>query len=524
MRKVTASAVILTALTGCSHSKAPSSQWSFEVPTNTTANTQQSTSTANGLPQRPSPNSLASLSAKQTGFIGNPASGKMGPAFEQPTVSSALNGSDISGMAAENAVKVSAEGNGGNAVSSLLSSRSTTQSQSYMAPSLRSPLLNYRAPFSRVPFSANNYLPASPNYTSAPASYEALAPVPFTDYQPDAASASPVASPLVASAPSSNSPLPQALAQNSTPELSAPLSASPSVSSAPVALTPAVPMTMATVEESAISQPAASPLATSNAVAPAPVSLDALLQTLPHRNESSTELTNEVNTDEIATDEIATDEIATEPAILSIIRADQQARRATAAPVAERMPALAAPDLAIAEPLTEANSTPSVSPLLEELQPAADSTPLQAVYVPIPETSTMEVPAAFILEAIAALSEEASTAPLSVPSSAQLVPTTAQASLPNRTTNELNNEPTLSALPQLTPETTSRLELASTEAAIPSAQAVLNTQELTPNALLSPDTTVNPAKVMEAYRKGVRSAVGDHRYQSRRYRQRIVWQ
>ncbi|MEL7330061.1 MAG: hypothetical protein AAGJ69_09500 [Cyanobacteria bacterium J06559_1] len=524
MRKVTASAVILTALTGCSHSKAPSSQWSFEVPTNTTANTQQSTSTANGLPQRPSPDSLASLSAKQTGFIGNPASGKMGPAFEQPTVSSALNDSDISGMAAENAVKVSAEGNGGNAVSSLLSSRSTTQSQSYMAPSLRSPLLNYRAPFSRVPFSANNYLPASPNYTSAPASYEALAPVPFTSYQPDAAPASPVASPLVASAPSSNSPLPQALAQNSTPELSAPLSASPSVSSAPVELTPTVPMAMATVEESAISQPAASPLATSNAVAPAPVSLDALLQTLPHRNESSTELTNEVNTDEIATDEIATDEIATEPAILSIIRADQQARRATAAPVAERMPALAAPDLAIAEPLTEANSTPSVSPLLEELQPAADSTPLQAVYVPIPETSTMEVPAAFILEAIAALSEEANTAPLSVPSSAQLVPTPAQASLPNRTTNELNNEPTLSALPQLTPETTSRLELASTEAAIPSAQAALNTQELTPNALLSPDTTVNPAKVMEAYRKGVRSAVGDHRYQSRRYRQRIVWQ
>ena len=32
MRKVTASAVLLTAMTGCAHSKAPTTQWSFEVP------------------------------------------------------------------------------------------------------------------------------------------------------------------------------------------------------------------------------------------------------------------------------------------------------------------------------------------------------------------------------------------------------------------------------------------------------------------------------------------------------------
>ena len=78
MRKVTASAVILTALTGCSQSSIPSTQWSFEVPTDDQASDTTETALA-------SDRSLSVMSEEARSFIEQPTGGRvMGPAFEQP--------------------------------------------------------------------------------------------------------------------------------------------------------------------------------------------------------------------------------------------------------------------------------------------------------------------------------------------------------------------------------------------------------------------------------------------------------
>ena len=557
MRKVTASAVILTALTGCSQSKGPSAQWSFEVPANTTTtSTQKSTFTdstftdstfTDGSPaQRSGPALPASASAQKTSFVGNPTSGKMGPAFEQPMMSAESSGVATLGLTSQKSSgtsgRINANSTVGTIVPSLLSPGATAQTRSYLATSLRSPVaaspvMSYRAPFSRVPFSAQAHIPAAPNYSAASASYEALAPVPFTAPQPDAALVSPATLLLAAPERSENLLLPQVSTQL-TPER---LEASPFLAAAPVTLSETAPTEENVV---AIAQPirAAPNEITPIEIAPAEatsteVKLARLLQTLPHHSEP-TEVTSEPA--EVAnepTDAIGeSTETNSEPAILAIIRADQQARQATSqglpALAAEQMPTLTTHNLATVEPVIETDSTATVSPLLEELQSAVNSAPLQAVYVPIPETSAADRSATFILEAIAALSEEANAAPLSVLSSAQLPPTPAQPALLELTLDA----PEPNALQPGTPTATLvRLESAPTESALTDVQATpeakVSIEDMSIEDMSIEDMSIEPAKVMEAYRKGAYSALEanrlqpSNRIQSRNnYRQRIVWQ
>ena len=81
MRKVTASAVILTALTGCSQSSGiPSSQWSFEVPSEDAMSSPRSELDSESLAN-------LDLSADAQSLVAESASRRtMGPAFEQPAV------------------------------------------------------------------------------------------------------------------------------------------------------------------------------------------------------------------------------------------------------------------------------------------------------------------------------------------------------------------------------------------------------------------------------------------------------
>ncbi|MEL6551903.1 MAG: hypothetical protein AAFQ63_00380 [Cyanobacteria bacterium J06621_11] len=96
MRKVTASAVILTAITGCSQNEAPSAEWSFEPPV-----TSATALTADNSQRQISEQILSSLSPEARKFIEETNAGssstnapnassesvgqaKMGPAFEQP--------------------------------------------------------------------------------------------------------------------------------------------------------------------------------------------------------------------------------------------------------------------------------------------------------------------------------------------------------------------------------------------------------------------------------------------------------
>ncbi|MGB3297929.1 MAG: hypothetical protein WBA76_06640 [Phormidesmis sp.] len=95
MRKVTASAVILTALTGCSQSTGvPSTQWSFKVPS-----AEGITGSQVGLPEGSS--SVVSIRSVGDQVGGEATIGRqMGPAFEQPeadTVSAKLSTTHQSG-------------------------------------------------------------------------------------------------------------------------------------------------------------------------------------------------------------------------------------------------------------------------------------------------------------------------------------------------------------------------------------------------------------------------------------------
>ncbi|MEO0705543.1 MAG: hypothetical protein AAF050_07755 [Cyanobacteria bacterium J06649_5] len=93
MRKVTASAVILTALTGCNQGGIPSTQWSFEVPFGD--NTDGAQADAVGS-DRVTNNELSATSTviKPVGSNAPDSAfekAMMGPAFEQPTVEATLS-------------------------------------------------------------------------------------------------------------------------------------------------------------------------------------------------------------------------------------------------------------------------------------------------------------------------------------------------------------------------------------------------------------------------------------------------
>jgi len=106
MRKVTASAVILTALTGCSQSGGiPSSQWSFEVPSEEAISNPQSELDSESL-------AISDPSADPQSLVAESSSRRtMGPAFEQPAVtapSSNSVGSKISVSSQSDSAELSA--------------------------------------------------------------------------------------------------------------------------------------------------------------------------------------------------------------------------------------------------------------------------------------------------------------------------------------------------------------------------------------------------------------------------------
>lgn len=103
MRKVTASAVILTALTGCSQSSIPSTQWSFDVPTEegvASADATEGTLASAELV-------ASSLEKDSSSTVGSSAGGRMmGPAFEQPEAD-AIPGAKLSTVGRPSSKEVS---------------------------------------------------------------------------------------------------------------------------------------------------------------------------------------------------------------------------------------------------------------------------------------------------------------------------------------------------------------------------------------------------------------------------------
>ena len=96
MRKVTASAVILTALTGCGQSSGiPSTQWSFEIPPEDQIASAQFDTDSIGAES----DADSTLFASQPWNTDAADSGMMGPAFFQPEAG-ALGGNGISGLSA----------------------------------------------------------------------------------------------------------------------------------------------------------------------------------------------------------------------------------------------------------------------------------------------------------------------------------------------------------------------------------------------------------------------------------------
>ena len=109
MRKVTASAVILTALTGCGQNNGiPSTQWSFEIPNEdeiSSLELGQDTSVAADA------TFISTVESNQAGSYqsvvdtlssapsGSSADGMMGPAFNQPSDALELDGSSRSAFA-----------------------------------------------------------------------------------------------------------------------------------------------------------------------------------------------------------------------------------------------------------------------------------------------------------------------------------------------------------------------------------------------------------------------------------------
>lgn len=157
MRKVTASAVILTAVTGCSQSKAPSATWSFEPPA-----TEAETAVADSLSQFDS-SAVASLSPAAQRFLdltdGGEQKDMMGPAFEQP---------DTLASAPADSIEPTPQ------VSIPIQTRPRTdpiaEVRSYLARTRSSSFLG-----DRVPYSAQIPLPAAPDYTTSIYSQQAAA-------------------------------------------------------------------------------------------------------------------------------------------------------------------------------------------------------------------------------------------------------------------------------------------------------------------------------------------------------------
>ena len=169
MRKVTASAVILTAITGCSQSDVPSSKWSFDEPSSQRFDT---AFTGQGSGSKALAEAFGSSSQP---LWGQSSDELMGPAFEQPddtsspTLSSRQSGTLADAAALADAADSSAS-SGTARVDSLAPVRSYLSATGSIS-GIRT----------RVPYSSQVYLPPASIYgTSSSASAE-VATVPLLD-------------------------------------------------------------------------------------------------------------------------------------------------------------------------------------------------------------------------------------------------------------------------------------------------------------------------------------------------------
>jgi hypothetical protein len=175
MRKVTASAVILTALTGCSQSGIPSTQWSFKVPSVGEASSQSAEAGKEGSAD-------SKLLPKDQLFAdagGN--SRMMGPAFEQPPEGTSAG------------AKASTLGKPGSRESSALSqtySLSNSLGSGVQASTRPDPVAQVRAYLqassptaltNRTPYSSQVYL-SSPSGPVSPADGDFAATAASSDY------------------------------------------------------------------------------------------------------------------------------------------------------------------------------------------------------------------------------------------------------------------------------------------------------------------------------------------------------
>ncbi|MEM9946064.1 MAG: hypothetical protein AAF810_08365 [Cyanobacteria bacterium P01_D01_bin.36] len=198
MRKVTASAVILTAITGCSQSEAPSTEWSFDPPVD-----QQLT--------------VEPLAFSSSGAFSS-SKAYMGPAFEQPAgtkpseaTSLPLSDSSAVGQSTDQVIGSS------NTVSSnaivdpaALSAASAPQGRRADAlSSVRTYLANVNGVRNRVPYSSQVYLPEAPLFTPSALASDSFANLPLFPEPADAAVSAPAPSADPFQSPASSLPVPE---------------------------------------------------------------------------------------------------------------------------------------------------------------------------------------------------------------------------------------------------------------------------------------------------------------------------
>jgi hypothetical protein len=169
MRKVTATAVILTALTGCSQSGGiPSAQWSFKVPSSGEASSQLANADVD------KEISARSGSAEKTElFAGSAGSSRMmGPAFEQPDAQALAKASTLGRPSSGEASNLSASlANGLAASQTSTRPDPVAQVRAYLNTSSPTALTN------RTPYNSQVYL------SSAPAANSSFVPsAPSVDY------------------------------------------------------------------------------------------------------------------------------------------------------------------------------------------------------------------------------------------------------------------------------------------------------------------------------------------------------
>lgn len=264
MRKVTASAVILTALTGCSQSGVPSTQWSFELP---------SREQADGI--QLSADSSFATEISLEGFTGDGQSrtgAMMGPAFAQSNTDSVTALVSEPAGSKPTASQAAAQGTTSEDFSALVTTATNPRANAFVQSTTQAtarpdPLAQARsylnrtsrptAVISRVPYTSQVYLPS----TAVAAPLSALGSVP-------AAPVVPSVTPPSVTPPSVTSP-PATLQSPSAPSVLQPTAAIPTtpVPQQPTGQQPLAAWTTA---------PSSAPVAAS-----APNSLPSLYQEVP---------------------------------------------------------------------------------------------------------------------------------------------------------------------------------------------------------------------------------------------------